>query len=104
VPSCLKIMPRVSARPFLRARGILPHKAAIRRRGTGDETTSRIEVAGIRALVEQGAAVARHRRIEQREVRRIGQRAHMQRRIVRQFRRGADPDIDAAVVDLLAEK
>src|ERR1700679_2698942 len=36
-----------------------------------------IEAGRHQALVEQGAAVTRHRRIEQREVRRIGQRAHM---------------------------
>src|ERR1700722_9780369 len=76
--------------PFVGAeRAVKPHRV--------------IEARRHHALVEQSAAVARHRRIEQREIRRIGQRAHMQRRIVRQFRGGADPDMDAAVVDPFTE-
>src|SRR4051794_33474160 len=76
--------------PFVRAEGpVKPHRV--------------VQAGRHHPLVEQGAPVTGHSRVEQREVRSIGQRAHMQGRIVGQFRRGPDPDMDAAVLDLLAE-
>ncbi len=103
VPSGLKIMPRVKPRPPCALGEVLHVKQPF----VGAERPVKphrvIEACRHHALVEQRAAVARHHRIEQRKIRRIGQRAHMQRRIVGQFRGGADPDMDAAFVDLLAE-
>ena len=99
----MKIRPRVSPRPPWALGEVL----GIEQPFVGPERAVKphrmIEAGRHHALVEQRAAVARHRRVQQREVRRIGQRTHVQRRIVGQFRGGPDPDIDAAVLDLLAE-
>ena len=103
VPSGLKIMAAGQPAAALRARRILRVEQPFVGAERAVKPHRMIEAGRHHAPVEQRAAVARHDGIEQREVRGIGERAHVQRRVVGQFGRGADPDMDAAVVDLLAE-
>src|SRR6185437_9554074 len=91
------------AAPALRARRILGVEQPLVGAERPMKPHRMIEARRHHPLVEQRAAVTRHDGIEQREIRRIGQGAHMQRRIVGQFGRGANPDMDAAVVDFLAK-
>ena len=78
--------------------------AASRRRGTGGAT--RAHGRGSRAMKSFSntrAAVRHQRGVEQRHVGGIGEHALMDRGIVGQLAGRADPDVEAAVLDLLAE-
>ena len=54
-------------------------------------------------LLEHAAAVRRERGVEQRHVGGVGEHALVDRRLVRQLAGRADPDVETAVLDLLAE-